>query len=156
MLIYNNLIPEDIIYSSSDDERSRIPEGDVGKSGIYDYLRNFFVDSYSTEKIYVIFITSKNMAVSWGALVEVGAAWITQIEHKIFNIDDFRPTHPLDDGQQWHMSCRDKTGNLYMSPLSEDIFCQKIEYICRKLGFMPKSREKNKAYLETLVTIKDD
>ena len=32
-----------------------------------------------------------------GALMEVGAAWITQVEHKIFNIYDFRPEHPLDD-----------------------------------------------------------
>ena len=38
--------------------------------------------------------------------MEVGAAWITQVEHKIFNIYDFRPEHPLDDEQQWHLSFR--------------------------------------------------
>lgn len=134
MLVFNNVPPEDIIYTNCDDEISRIPEGDVGSSGIYNYLRDFFVDSYSTQKMYVIFVTSHNTKRSWGALTEVGAAWITQIEHKIFNIHDFRPEHPLDDEQQWHTSFRDSDNNLYMSKLSADIFSQKIEYICDKLG----------------------
>ena len=139
MLVYNNVPPEDIIYTNCDDEISRIPEGDVGSSGIYNYLRDFFVDSYSTQKMYVIFVTSYNTRSSWGALTEVGAAWITQIEHKIFNIHDFRPEHPLDDAQQWHTSFRDSNNNLYMSKLSADIFSQKIEYICDKLGYKKKN-----------------
>lgn len=153
MLVYNNVPPEDIIYTNCDDEISRIPEGDVGSSGIYNYLRDFFVDSYSTQKMYVIFVTSYNTRSSWGALTEVGAAWITQIEHKIFNIHDFRPEHPLDDAQQWHTSFRDSNNNLYMSKLSADIFSQKIEYICDKLGYKKKARQENKAYLGTLVKI---
>lgn len=153
MLVFNNVPPEDIIYTNCDDEISRIPEGDVGKSGIYNYLRDFFVDSYSTQKMYVIFVTSQNTKSSWGALTEVGAAWITQIEHKIFNIHNFRPEHPLDDEQQWHTSFRDDDGNLYMSKLSADIFSQKIEYICDKLEYAKRTREENKNHLETLVKI---
>lgn len=153
MLIFNNVPPEDIIYTNCDDETSRIPEGDVGKSGIYDYLRDFFVDSYSMQKIYVIFVTSHNTKKSWGALMEVGAAWITQVEHKIFNIHDFRPEHPLDDEQQWHSSYRDSEDNLYMSRLSADIFAQKIEYICDKLGYKKRTRQENSKYLSTLVKI---
>lgn len=153
MLIFNNVPPSDIIYTNCDDEVSRIPEGDVGKSGIYNYLRDFFVDSYSTQKMYVIFVTSNHTKESWGALTEVGAAWITQIEHKIFNIRDFRPEHPLDDEQQWHCSCREDDGTLFMSKLSQDIFCQKIEFICDKLGYVKKSRAENKSRLETLVKI---
>lgn len=153
MLVFNNVPPEDIIYTNCDDEISRIPEGDVGSSGIYNYLRDFFVDSYSTQKMYVIFVTSHNTKRSWGALTEVGAAWITQIEHKIFNIHDFRPEHPLDDEQQWHTSFRDSDNNLYMSKLSADIFSQKIEYICDKLGYKKKTRQENKEYLETLLKI---
>jgi hypothetical protein len=154
MLIFNNVPPEDIIYTNCDDEVSRIPEGDVGKSGIYDYLRDFFVDSYSTQKMYVIFVTSHNTQSSWGALMEVGAAWITQVEHKIFNIGDFRPEHPLDDEQQWHTSFRDDDGNLYMSNLSVDIFAQKIEYICDKLGYKKRTRQENKDRLSKLVMVK--
>lgn len=153
MLIFNNVPPSDIIYTNCSDEVSRIPEGDVGKSGIYNYLRDFFVDSYSTQKMYVIFVTSNHTKESWGALTEVGAAWITQIEHKIFNIRDFRPEHPLDDEQQWHNSCRDNDKNLFMSKLSQDIFCEKIEYICNKLGYEKRSRAENKSKLETLVKI---
>ena len=153
MLLFNNVPPEDIIYTNCDDEVSRIPEGDVGTSGIYNYLRDFFVDSYSTQKMYVIFVTSYNTKQSWGALTEVGAAWITQIEHKIFNNHDFRPEHPLDDEQQWHTSFRDEDKNLYMSKLSADIFSQKIEYICDKLGYQKRTRQENKDHLETLVKV---
>ncbi|MWN05172.1 ATP-binding protein [Gilliamella sp. Pas-s95] len=155
MLLFNNVPPEDIIYTNCDDEISRIPEGDVGNSGIYGYLRQFFVDSYSTQKIYVIFVTSDNTKVSWGALVEVGAAWITQIEHKIFNIRNFRPEHPLDDEQQWHSSSRDPEDDnkLYMPKVSADIFCQKIEYICDKLEYTKQKRIDNMNRLQTLVKI---
>ncbi len=153
MLLYNGVPVDDIIYTNCDDERARIPESAVGKSGIYAYLRDFFVNSYSTQKIYIIFVTSENTKRSWGALTEVGAAWITQINHKIFNIADFRPEHPLDDESQWHISIRDNQGNLAMSKLSCDIFSQKIEVICDYLGYKKKSREANRKYLGTLVRI---
>lgn len=153
MLVFNNVPPEDIIYTNCDDEVSRIPEGDSGKSGIYNYLRDFFVNSYSTQKIYVIFVTSYNTKASWGALTEVGAAWITQVENKIFNVEDFRPEHPLDDESQWHSSSREADGALFMSRLSVDIFASKIEYICDKLGYSKRTRKENKDKLETLVKV---
>lgn len=154
MLIFNGVPVEDIIYTNCDDEKARIPEVAVGKSGIYDYLKDFFVNSYSTQKMYIIFVTSDNTKKSWGALTEVGAAWITQIQHKIFNIRDFRPEHPLDDDSQWHMSERDENGNIIMSKLSVDIFCQKIEKICEYLGYENKDRDGNKIHLASLVKIK--
>ncbi|MCI9125963.1 MAG: ATP-binding protein [Eubacterium sp.] len=153
MLLFNGVPVEDIIYTNCDDEKARIPETATGKSGIYDYLRDFFVNSYSTQKLYIIFVTSENTKKSWGALTEVGATWITQIHHKIFNIADFRPEHPLDDESQWHTSIRDDNGNLMMSRLSCDIFAQKIETVCKYLGYKTKDREANKKYLETLVKI---
>ena len=154
MLLFNNIPGEDIIYTNCDDEIARIPESDNGKNGIYDYLRDFFVNSYSLKKIYVIFVTSHNSKKSWGALTEVGAAWITQVEHKIFNIHDFRPEHPLDDEQQWHSSRRDENGCLYMEKLDADIFSQKIEFICNKLGYSVKTREQNIKKLDKLINIK--
>lgn len=153
MLIYNGVPVEDIIYTNCDDEKARIPESASGKSGIYDYLREFFVNSYSTQKLYIIFVTSENTKKSWGALTEVGAAWITQINHKIFNIADFRPEHPLDDESQWHISNRDADGCLVMSELSCDIFAQKIEVICEYLGYKKRDRESNKDHLAKLVKI---
>lgn len=153
MLLFNNVPPQDIIYTNCDDEIARIPEGDVGKSSIYDYLRNFFVESYSTQKIYVIFVTSENTKKSWGALVEIGAAWITQIEHKIFTIYDFRPEYPLDNTQQWHTTLRNKNGELCMNSVSVDVFAQKIEFICDKLGYKKKTRQENKATLGRLIKV---
>lgn len=152
MLLYNNIPAEDILYTNCDDEICRVPEG----HRVYDYLREFFVESYSNQKIYAIFVTSENTKVSWGAITEVGAAWITQIDHKIFNIHPFRPEHPLNDELQWQSTNREKPteGELWMIPLNADIFCQKIEAVCDEVGYRKKSRALNMEYLRTLVSIR--
>ena len=150
MLLHNNVPAEDILYTNCDDEVSRIPEG----VSIYDYLRDFFVESYSNQKIFVLFITSTKTPAAWGAMTEIGAAWITQVDNKIFNIDPFKPQHPLNDEAVWHTTHRDDDKTLYMTSLNADIFCQKIEHACSALGYANKSRGENKVYLQTLITIK--
>lgn len=152
MLVFNNVPTDDILYTNCDDEVCRVPEG----RSVYDYLREFFVDSYSTQKIFVLFVTSENTKVSWGAITEVGASWITKIDHKIFNIHPFRPEHPLNDEMQWQSTNRDEPtrGELWMIPLNADVFCQKIEAVCDSLGYKKKARADNKAYLGTLVQIR--
>lgn len=150
MLLFNDVPAEDVLYTNCDDELSRIPEDEP----VYGYLRDFFVDSYSTQKIFVVFVTSENTKRSWGAITEVGAAWITQIDNKIFNIHPFRPEHPLDDSKQWQSTNLDDEGELWMTPLNADVFCQKIESICDKLGYGKKSRAANLQHLGTLVSIR--
>ena len=152
MLLHNNIPSEDILYTNCDDELSRVPEG----RRIYEYLREFFVESYSTQKIFVLFVTSENTKTSWGAITEVGASWITQVDHKIFNIHPFRPEHPMDDEMQWQSTNREEPtkGELWMIPLNADVFCQKIEAVCDSLGYVKKTRAVNKAYLGTLVAIR--
>lgn len=150
MLLFNDVPAEDILYTNCDDELSRIPEDEP----VYGYLRDFFVDSYSTQKIFVLFVTSDNTKQSWGAITEVGAAWITQIDNKIFNIHPFRPEHPLDDSKQWQSTNLDDQGELWMTPVNADVFCQKIEAICDKLGYGKKARAANKRHLGTLVSIR--
>ncbi len=152
MLIYNNIPADDILYTNCDDEICRVPEG----RGVYEYLKEFFVESYSTKKIFAIFVTSANTKESWGAITEVGAAWITQVDHKIFNIHPFRPEHPLNDEMQWQTTNREdpKEGNLWMNFLSADIFCQKIESICDILGYRKKARTENTNYLKSLIEIR--
>ena len=104
--------------------------------------------------MFVIFVTSNNTPNSWGAMIEIGAAWITQIDNKIFNISPYRPEHPLDDEHLWHSTIRDKiTGQLSMNHLNWDIFCQKIEAICDELGYAKRTRADNKAYLSSLISI---
>lgn len=152
MLVFNNVPPDDILYTNCDEEMCRVPEG----RHVYEYLRDFFVESYSNQKIFVLFVTSENTKISWGAITEVGAAWITQIDHKIFNIHPFRPEHPLDDEAQWQSTNREAppTRDLWMIPLNADIFCQKIEAVCDALGYRKKSRAQNKSHLGTLISIR--
>lgn len=152
MLIFNNIPAEDILYTNCDDEVSRIPEG----YPVYKYLRDFFVESLSTKKIYVLFVTSEGFKKSWGAIAEVGAAWITQIDNKIFNLIPGRPEHPLDDESEWHNTSRDIVTpfELWMLKLDADVFCVKIEDVCSKLGYMHRSRDENKNYLGKLVQIR--
>lgn len=152
MFIHNNVPADDILYTNCDDEACRVPEG----RHVYDYLKEFFVESYSNQKIFAVFVTSENTKSSWGAITEVGAAWITQIGHKIFNIHPFRPEHPLDDAAQWQSTNRDRNPphQLWMTPLDADIFCQKIEVVCDKLGYKKKTRTDNLHHLGTLVSVR--
>ena len=149
MLIFNNVPPSDIIYTSCDDEISRVPQG----MNIYDYLRKFFVDSVSDKKMYVLFITSDNTKTAWGAMVEIGASWITRIDHKIFNINSFRPEHPLNDEAMWNTIHRDEDGRLTMTKLNCDDFCSKIEQVCDIIGYPHKTRNDNKTKLSSLIVI---
>ena len=150
-LLFNGVPPEDILYTSCDDEISRIPEN---VASIYDYLREFFVESYSNQKIFVIFITSKNTPEAWGAMTEIGAAWITQVDNRIFNIHPFRPQHPLKDEALWHTTERNEDDELSMTRVNADVFCQKIEAVCGKLGYAKKSRVENMDRLKSMVVIK--
>lgn len=149
MLVFNNVPPEDIIYTSCEDEVSRVPQG----MNIYEYLRKFFVDSVSDKKMYVLFITSDNTKTAWGAMVEIGASWITKVDHKIFNINDFRPEHPLNDEAMWNTIKRDEEGRLSMTKLNCDDFCSKIEQVCDVIGYSHQSRDDNKAKLGTLIVV---
>ena len=150
LLLFNRIPPEDIIYTSCDDEISRIPEGEE----VYNYLRTFFVESYSTEKIYVIYVTSKNMARAWGAVTEVGAGWVTRIDHKVFNIKGYTPAKPLNTDLEWQTSIRNEDGFLYMTIAECDKFASKVESICNKLGYKKRTRKENTNKIKEHITIK--
>jgi hypothetical protein len=104
----------------------------------------------------VLFVTSENTKASWGAVTEVGASWITKIDHKIFNIHPFQPGHPLDNASQWQSTNRTTPtmGDLWMNRLNADIFCQKVEAVCDALGYSKKLRPANLEYLGRIVSIK--
>lgn len=151
MLVFNNIPPDEILFTNCDDEVSRVPN----HRPVYEYLREFFVESYSTQKIFVLFVTSENTKGSWGAITEVGASWITKVDHQIFNIHPFRPEHPLNDELQWQTTNRDNpSGELWMFKVNADIFCTKIEAVCDALGYKKNARAKNMAYLGTIVSIR--
>lgn len=148
MLVYNGVPNKDILYTNCDDEAARIPD----EIEIYEYLRSFFVDSISTQKIYVIYVTSQDMGKSWGAVSEVGAGWITQVNHEIFNIGSFKPGHPLDDARQW-LQVKRAEGEIYVDNVNYDVFCVKIEAICKSLGYSCQNRADNKLKLSQYVNV---
>lgn len=148
MLLFNGVPARDILYTNCDDEVARIPEN----ADIYDYLRDFFVDSISAQKIYVVYVTSEDMGKSWGAVSEVGAGWITAVNHKIFNLGSFCPGHPLENAKTWMQSKRSEN-DIYVDTVNYDVFCQKIEAICSELGYPHKERSDNKTKLAEYVTV---
>lgn len=160
MLIFNGVPKSELIYSNCDDPEANIPENDV-----YGYLRDFFVDSISTEKIYVFFVTSKNIinvdkeapAASWGVLMEIGATWITKKDHWIFNIDDFKPQAPLNTQQKMvdikMIENADGSKVLSLSSAACNSFVTKIINACQQCGFPSKPFEVNKKELLSYVTL---
>jgi hypothetical protein len=148
MLIYNDIPKEDIIYTNSENEVSRIPK----RTDIFEYLRSFFVDSRSNQKIYVIYVTSNDMYRAWAAVAEVGAGWITKSNHEIFNIVDHRPQPPLVVTTEYHNSVKEGT-SIKMNSVEHDKFAVKILDICTELGYAPKDKDSNKAELLRHVTI---
>ncbi|NQE54594.1 hypothetical protein C5S29_13475 [ANME-1 cluster archaeon GoMg3.2] len=148
MLSFNGVPDVDIIYTNCDNEDCRIPN----RMNLFEYLRTFFVDSYSNEKMFVIYVTSDDMARAWGAVSEVGAGWITQSNHDIFNIDGHEPQPPLNVAAEWQTS-RIVGDNISMDSVEFDKFIVKVIDICNHLGYHPKSKEDNKKELHRYVSI---
>lgn len=160
MLLFNGVNKDEIIYSNCADPEPNIPENDV-----YGYLQKFFVESASTEKIYVLFVTSKhiinvdkdNPAASWGVLMEIGATWITKKDHWIFNIDDFKPEEPLNTRQKIVqikiITNADGSRALSLSSAMCNSFVTKIMETCEQCCFHPRPFDENKKELQTYVTV---
>lgn len=150
MLEFNNVPDEDILYTSSDNINCDIP---ASIDDVFAYLRDFFVNSYSDEKMYALYITSQAMSKSWFPVTEVGAMWVTQSQHKVFNIADFQPKEPLNTRALWQTSVVDKKGNIFMTQREFNRFITNIIHVCKTLGYKPKKIEDNKNELSTLVNI---
>lgn len=155
MLQFNGIHKDDIIYSNSDDPESNLPERDI-----YGYLEHFFVKSVSSEMINVIFVTSENVvsleknnpALSWGVLMEIGAAWITKKEHWIFNINDFKPEAPLNTVDKY-VAIKKTTDHISLCEAMVNSFCQKIIMTAESLGYSAHGIEENKKELKKYVTV---
>lgn len=148
MLSFNGAPDEDIIYTNSDSEDCRVPN----RMDIFEYLRKFFVDSYSDEKMFVIYVTSDDMAKAWGAVSEVGAGWITQSNHDIFNIHGHRPQAPLNVAAEWQTSTVNGD-TITMTSVEFDKFIVKILDICNNLGYTTRNKQDNETELKRYVTV---
>lgn len=155
MLILNGFDKEEIIYTNCDYEESRIIGGPFGYN-IWDYLKEFFVKSYVEQGIYVLFIHSSNMRNSWGAIVEVGAEWITRNsdkQHCIVNISDQEIYEPLRDGGIY-ISVQREQDEISCFKQNADTFCQIIEDISKYFLKQPASRTENMNNLGKMLKIK--
>lgn len=148
LLVDNNVRAEQIIYTSSENEKSRIPEG----VPIYDYLRSFFVQSLSTQMLNVIFVTSDASACRWAPVCEVGAAWITRAQHKIFTINGSKPQSPLDVAPEWLNFKVDEEG-IHLSKRDADVLKVKTREVCRLLGVTPRPDSEIASFIETRVLV---
>ncbi|MBY0539009.1 ATP-binding protein [Patescibacteria group bacterium] len=147
MLVFNN-IPEDVILYTSGSRESRLP---IDES-LFDYLRSFFIDSISNEKILVLYVTSERMAKEWNPVAEVGAGWVAQSIHLIFNVKGHRPEAPLDVAKLWQSTYLDTSGDIRMDPLEFDKFVERMIFVSEKLGYRPQSESANKTKLNSLVS----
>jgi hypothetical protein len=148
MLSFNGVPDSDIIYTNSDNADCRVPN----RMNIFDYLRTFFVDSISDGKMFVIYVTSEDMAKAWGAVSEVGAGWITQSSHDIFTLDDHEPQEPLNVRAEWQTS-KKEGNNIVMTSIEFDKFIVKIIDICKDLGYALQTKSSNEKELKRYVTV---
>ena len=148
MLEFNHVPLKDIIYTSNDNLATHIP----ADKKIFEYLQKFFVDSISDKKIYVIYVTSEIMCKKWGCVLEVGAGWVTKSNYSIFNINDYSPQEPLNNGREWHNS-RMQDDKISMTNRNINMFVDRILTICTELGYSCESRDKNIAELKLLVEL---
>jgi len=150
LLVFTGVPAEAIIYTSNDDAETRIPES----KPIYDYLRDFFVNSYSDQKIYVIYITSNNMAKSWPCVSEVGAGWITKSEHNILNINNFLPSEPLNTRKEWaSLNFNYDDDEIHMNERGVDVLAEKLIYICKYLDRQPRLKDEIKAEIKKNINL---
>jgi hypothetical protein len=155
LLLSNGFEKEEIIYTSADYQESRIIGGPFGYK-IWDYLKDFFVKSYVEQGIYVLFIHSTNMRNSWGAIVEVGAEWVTRNsdnQHCIINICDENILEPLANGGVY-ISIQREQNEISCYKQNADTFCQIIEDLCKYFNKKQISRQENIKLLGKMLKIK--
>lgn len=149
MLIFNNFTPEEIIYTNANSARgqdrlkSKIPAG----MDIWAYLREFFVTTFSDNKIYVFYIWSDNVKTSHGAVVEQGAGWVIQADHAIVKYGECEPEPPLKTGNTY-FEVKDSSDSLAVSQNHFDTFYLYIEKVCALFGKVPKTLDQNKKKFE--------
>ena len=112
------------------------------------------MESISTEKVYIIYVTSENLATSWAALSEVGAGWIVRSRHQIISLNGFCPKEPLDVRSEWSNMVYDKKSNeIRVNERDVDVLATKIISVCSSIGHDYRDREALKNEIRRRVVI---
>lgn len=141
LLLFNGFKENEIIYTSDPDNKSSIPFG----QDVYDYLREFFVKSYSNKPIYVLYVYSDRSAHKPGVLQEIGAGWVVQSDHGIIQAGTAKPGAPLNTTTLYPNICLDSLKNRIVTTENHfGVMYQLLEHVCRQFGKKIKSIEENK------------
>lgn len=147
LLLLNGFKDNEIIYTSDPENRSGVPHG----SNVFDYLRDFFIQSYSQKQIYVLYIYSNKTCKSPGVLQEIGAGWIVRTDHGIIKAGTEKPEAPLNIDKVYP--------TVYISPNQNEVYTTEnhfhvlfglIRSVCELYDKESKTYEANKAYFEDL------
>lgn len=151
LLLFNGFDPTDILYTNSEDEASHIPF----QMEIYDYLREFFAQSFTNKPLYVIYIDSEKSVESRGVQMEVGAGWVSQADYGIVKCGNEIPKEPLNSRTRF-AEIREDDDGLFLTDVQFTTLYQIIKTACEMFGMEPKSTDENKKELQSLVEFVDE
>ena len=89
-LLKRGIQPNKILYTSSDNIKSKLPVN----TDIFNYIREFFIQDFYYNPV-VVFVASSSMEKSWFPSLEAGATWVTGTQHYITTTCDYTPRNPL-------------------------------------------------------------
>lgn len=92
-----------------------------------------------------------------GAIVEVGAGWVTRSsekQHTIVNINSYIPRLPLDTGAVRVDLLRDDRDNIKTDSVTADTLCQTIEKIAQFYGKKNQTRNENLILIKKMLLVK--
>ena len=85
VLLNMGFTSDEIIYTSSMYMESRPGPYD----DIYEYLREFFVNTYKRNDLCVLYIINKGFNAKWNPVLEAGAGWVVRTDYYPFYTDDY-------------------------------------------------------------------
>lgn len=147
LLLENGFRANEIIYTSDPECESSVPYG----LDVFEYLREFFIQSYSQKQIYVLYVYSDKTSKSPGVLQEIGAGWVVRTDHGIIKAGTQKPEAPLNIAHVYP--------SVYISPEQDKVYSTEhhlhvlyklIESVCKMFSKNLKSFEDNKKIFEEL------
>ena len=147
LLLENGFRTNEIIYTSDPECESSVPYG----LDVFEYLREFFIQSYSQKQIYVLYVYSDKTSKSPGVLQEIGAGWVVRTDHGIIKAGTKKPEAPLNIAHVYP--------SVYISPEQDKVYSTEhhlhvlyklIESVCKMFSKNLKSFEDNKKIFEEL------
>lgn len=145
LLLLNGFSPDEIIYTSDPSYKSVVPYG----LDVFEYLREFFIKSYSKKEIYVLYVYSDNSSKRPGVLQEIGAGWVVKTKHGIIKAGKTNPESPLNISITYPSIYLDKKANrVFTTENHFRVLYALIDSICSMFNKEIKSFKENRDYFE--------